>query len=733
LLHAGGACFNRIRVTVVDEVANKEMTMKAVFARMIVAGVLCLMSVLGAGQPAAAEPDAATIYIVDNNSSGAVGTCISLVAIDCSLRDAIALANVNANPDGSSISFNGNYLITLAAFPASARFQISGSKIRIVASPAQDVRINANGNEQAFRILGNTIRIEGLRIYNAGVGTSNIWISNNAYDVSLTRNIIGAPTADSGLCPANNSYSGIFIDATGTVPAGKNRATIWNNIIRCHAGTAPLIAGPGGQGIDILTDRVVVGRNDAGVADATTGNVIDFNSTVGVNLFGATNTEVVGNIITDNGTEGVRLANGANNNTIGGPFPNTISNNGNNGMLLASNSSTNTITSNFIGVTAAGIGSYGNGSAGVSVLGGRNNKILLNVIAGNGGSGVSLSAGATSNLIAGNRIGVDKVLDPMPNLGDGIRLSGATNNRIGSAPDIQHISNNGNIGIILLAGSNGNTVAWENRIERNVKDGILINASDFNEVHPNVIANNGRGGVWIQGGSMNAVGRESLPGPATNSCIYSNAGNGIYLDGTTSPQVFRTVCVGVQADGVTPAGNGGAGIFLENGTTNAMVRPGRVMHNTGAGVALAGSTTLNNLVNPFEAHSNGGLAIDLGNDGFTPNDAGDADAGPNDLLNYPVVTGFNGTTLTGTACANCPVGLLEKVGDPTKPGGGFKTFVVSGVANAAGAWSIALPAGYGPHNITAQTCRSITNCVPSGTTSELSPAWAGVMLPITIR
>jgi hypothetical protein len=703
--------------------------MKAVFARMMLAGVLCMMSVLGDGRPAAAEPDAATIYIVDNNSNGAVGSCTSLVLVDCSLRDAIALANVNANPDGSSISFDGNYVITLGS-----RYDITGAKIRIVASPAQDVRINANNIQQAFRITGTSIRIEGLRIYNAGVGTSNIWISNNAYDVSLTRNIIGAPDSSLASCTLSpNAYSGIFIDATGAVPAGKNRATIWNNIIRCHAGTAPLIAGPGGQGIDILTDKVVVGRNDAGVADATTGNVIDFNSTAGVNLFGATNTEVVGNIITDNGTEGVRLANGANNNTIGGPFPNTISNNGNNGVLLSSNSSTNTITSNFIGVTASGIGSYGNGNNGISVLGGRNNSILLNVISGNSGNGVSLSAGATQNLIAGNRIGVDKVLDPMPNLGDGIRLSGATNNRIGRAPDIQYISNNVNIGITMLAGSNGNAVAWENHIERNVKDGILINASDFNEMYPNIIANNGRNGVWIQDGSMNAVGRESLPSPATNSCIFSNAGAGIYLDGTTSPQVFRSTCVGVQADGTTPAGNGGAGILLENGTTGALVRPSRVVHNTGAGVAATGNTTLNNLLNPFEAHSNGGLAIDLGNNGFTPNDAGDADAGPNDLLNYPLVTGFNGSALSGTVCANCPVGLLEKMGDPTKPGGGFKKLVVTGVANAAGNWSIALPAGYGPHNLTAQTCRSTDNCMANGTTSELSPVWFSVMLPVAIR
>ncbi len=127
------------------------------------------------------------------------------------------------------------------------------------------------------------------------------------------------------------------------------------------------------------------------------------------------------------------------------------------------------------------------------------------------------------------------------------------------------------------------------------------------------------------------------------------------------------------------------------------------------------------------------LAIDLGNDGFTPNDAGDADAGPNELLNFPVITGFTAGALTGTACANCPVGLLEKSGDPTKPGGGFKTLVVTGVANAAGEWSITLPAGYGPHNLTAQTCRSLDNCSAAGTTSELSPVWSGVMLPITVR
>ena len=34
-------------------------------------------------------------------------------------------------------------------------------------------------------------------------------------------------------------------------------------------------------------------------------------------------------------------------------------------------------------------------------------------------------------------------------------------------------------------------------------------------------------------------------------------------------------------------------------------------------------------------YSNGGLGIDLGGDGITPNDSGDEDSGPNDLMNSP--------------------------------------------------------------------------------------------------
>jgi hypothetical protein len=50
-------------------------------------------------------------------------------------------------------------------------------------------------------------------------------------------------------------------------------------------------------------------------------------------------------------------------------------------------------------------------------------------------------------------------------------------------------------------------------------------------------------------------------------------------------------------------------------------------------------------------HDNGGLGIDLGQDGITANDVDDGDSGANDLLNYPIPSSFT-VDASGTPTVN---------------------------------------------------------------------------------
>ena len=59
--------------------------------------------------------------------------------------------------------------------------------------------------------------------------------------------------------------------------------------------------------------------------------------------------------------------------------------------------------------------------------------------------------------------------------------------------------------------------------------------------------------------------------------------------------------------------------------------------NGGDGVEVAGALSVENTIRSNSIFGNGGLGIDLGTSGVTPNDPDDPDSGPNDLQNFPVL------------------------------------------------------------------------------------------------
>jgi hypothetical protein len=110
--------------------------------------------------------------------------------------------------------------------------------------------------------------------------------------------------------------------------------------------------------------------------------------------------------------------------------------------------------------------------------------------------------------------------------------------------------------------------------------------------------------------------------------------------------------IGTDVTGAMGPGNDGTGVSMVGSSDNTVggTTPGagnRIAFNTPAGVAVDQDSVGNSILsNSIE--SNGGLGIDLGADGVTLNDAGDADTGADDLQNFPVLTGVTLTSVSGT-------------------------------------------------------------------------------------
>lgn len=267
----------------------------------------------------------------------------------------------------------------------------------------------------------------------------------------------------------------------------------------------------------------------------------------------------------------------------------------------------------------------GGGVDGLTLLSG-GNTIRGLAIGQFGGAGIAVGLGGSpgNNFIHGNYIGTDASgLNMRPNGGYGVFMDGAST-FIGG-PNVGEgnlISNSGLSGVRIA-----NT------------GGILLVQGNYVGTDANGSANfgNGQNGIELfMVGPGITVGGGGL---GQGNLFSGNVGAGVKLfesDGT----LVRGNFIGTDLSGVNPLPNGDGLLIDGNSANNQLGGPtlsdgNLIAFNTGNGIALTTTAAGDNLISLNSIHSNGGLGIDINEDGVTGNDPLDGDTGPNDVKNFP--------------------------------------------------------------------------------------------------
>jgi hypothetical protein len=349
-----------------------------------------------------------------------------------------------------------------------------------------------------------------------------------------------------------------------------------------------------------------------------------------------------------------------------------------------------TIVANQIGTGIDGLSDLGNTDSGIfvsdasadlqigSLLGG------ANVIAGNGGDGIELGVGGLSAVdIVANKVGVGSDgLASIANDGDGIHIGGGDPVTVLA----NLVGNNGNNGILVedrsaqaLLGTvtldnNHVGVSGDRAPMGNVASGIKVDTDDV-VVSNNVIGLNTKG-IELADGSTLVSLTDNFVGTDETSADLGNSGIGIH-----STSVDGGIEIGAAGHGNVVGWNHQSGIVIRESTSQNDVIGNRVgvddaghpIPNVKHGIrvtdsaiaawpirigsdlsvpstdfasrenwiafngqdAISVESPAMTVVRGNRIRENADMALDLDEDGVTPNDFGDADVGANNLQNSP--------------------------------------------------------------------------------------------------
>ncbi len=557
---------------------------------------------------------------------------------------------------GASSVVRNNYIGTDSTGAAAAGNGGDGVSIygdsggNLIGGPTADWRNVISGNGSNGIVIsapspgGNKIRNNYIGLDAQGVAA----LGNASYGIRIfaSNNVIGGEGSFNGNASAlgnwiSGNHRGVSFegDASGNVFRG--------NVVGLNAAGNKMV-GNLEMGVSVYAPG-----NHIGGPLKSDRNVVSGNMTDGVLLSGENchdtilmnnlvGTDADGKLYLPNKQSGVRVVD-APNNQIGGSFDqtgNVISMNDGWGILIqGAKASGNKVQGNRIGRNLGDIGGF-NKRSGVEIAGSPNNTVggtksaERNVISGNAEFGVNLSYGATGNLVQGNLIGTWE--EPQYALGNeqaGVRIggSGTKNNTVGGTiAGARNVISGNDRGVIIEDGASANTVAGNY---------IGIGASGLGVVR------NGQGrGVTIRRASNNTLGGTT---PEARNLIAGFDNGGVAVEG---PHAFGNKIqgnyIGANKDGnhgsplsLTGLRNLGGGVRLlgafdtlvggtEPGAGNLIAgNDNGVVVETGLGVSILGNSI----------HSNPSNGIDLMPFRISPNDDGDADYGPNNGQNYPVL------------------------------------------------------------------------------------------------
>jgi parallel beta-helix repeat protein len=588
------------------------------------------------------------------SGSGATGNQVQGNYIGTDVTGTAAVPNNNGG-----VSINGSASDIIGGTTPGARNLISGNRVFGVV-----LRVGATGNTVQGNYIGTDV-----------TGTAAVTNGNGVYIWDAPGNTIGGTVPGARNLISGNEWYGVLIEgsgATGNQVQGNYIGTDVTGtaaVTNCHG--VYIWDAPG---------------NTIGGTAAGAGNLISGNEWEGIYVggSGATGNTVQGNYIgTDvTGTAAMPniygvLVDNASNNTIGGTTSgagNLISGNTRTGVRIDSSggaATTNTVQGNYIGTDVTGTAAVPN-LYGVFITNASNNIIggttpgARNLISGNKDEGVRISgSGATGNQVQGNYIGTDVTGAVALGNGDnGVWIESASNNIIG-----------------------GTTSGARNLISGNTWYGVIIEGTDAttNTVQGNYIGTNITGtaavsntvGVYIWGAPGNTIGGTV---PEARNLISGNGWYGVAIVGSgATGNTVQGNYIGTDVTGAVALGNAGHGVIINDAPGNtiggtAAGAGNTIAFNGGAGVAIVAGT--GNAVLSNSIYSNTELGIDLGSTGVTPNDLGDADTGPNNLQNFPVVLLAHatpgGTTIRGTLNSTPDATFrLEFFASPTCHASGF--------------------------------------------------------------